>query len=122
MSVAPRFFVYPGYRSLEDEPKIRQMIYKGLKEIETEIRKRMLNSDNVEELGRALKAINMIAVRVKSTEGKPTSKKDLEQIDAVIFDKLNTILSTLANKDYVAMLATVSELEKLVTRRNSLFS
>jgi hypothetical protein len=122
VSVAPRFFVYPGYRSLEDEPKIRQMIYKGLKEIETEIRKRMLNSDNVEELGRALKAINMIAVRIKSTEGKPTSKKELEQIDAVIFDKLNTLLSTLANKDYVAMLATVSELEKLVTRRNSLFS
>jgi hypothetical protein len=80
--VAPRFFVYPGYKSVEDEPKIRQLIYKGLKEIETEIRKRMLNSDNVEELGRALKAINMIAVRVKSTEGRPTSKKDLEQIDA----------------------------------------
>jgi hypothetical protein len=122
MSVAPRFFVYPGYRSLEDEPKIRQMIYKGLKEIETEIRKQMLNSDNVEELGRALKAINIIAVRIKSTEGKPASKKELEQIDAVIFDKLNTLLSTLASKDYVAMLATVSELEKLVTRRNSLFS
>jgi hypothetical protein len=120
--VAPRFFVYPGYRSLEDEPKIRQMIYKGLKEIEAVIRKRMLNSDNVEELGRALKAINMIAVRVKSTEGKPTSRKELEQIDAVIFDKLNALLSTLANKDYATMLATVSELEKLVTRRNSLFS
>ena len=120
--MAPRFFVYPGYRSLEDEPKIRQMIYKGLKEIEAEIRKQMLNSDNVEELGRALKAVNMIAVRIKSTEGKPVSKKELEQIDAVIFDKLNTLLSTLASKDYVAMLATVSELEKLVTRRNSLFS
>jgi len=98
------------------------MIYKGLKEIEAEIRKRMLNSDNVEELGRALKAINMIAVRVKSTEGKPTSKKDLEQIDAAIFDKLNAILSTLATRDYTALLTTVSELEKLVTRRNSLFS
>jgi hypothetical protein len=98
------------------------MIYRGLKEIEAEIRKRMLNSDNVEELGRALKAINMIAVRVKSTEGKPTSKKDLEQIDAAIFDKLNAILSTLASRDYTALLTTVSELEKLVTRRNSLFS
>jgi 5-carboxymethyl-2-hydroxymuconate isomerase len=120
--VAPRFFVYPGYKSIEDEPKIRQLIYKGLKDIETEIRKRMLNSDNVEELGRALKAINMIAVRVKSTEGRPTSKKDLEQIDAAIFDRLNTILSTLVSKDYTALLAVVSELEKLVTRRNSLFS
>jgi len=52
--VAPRFFVYPGYKSVEDEPKIRQLIYKGLKEIETEIRKRMLNSDNVEESGTRL--------------------------------------------------------------------
>ncbi|MEM0369447.1 MAG: hypothetical protein QXK71_00300 [Pyrobaculum sp.] len=120
--MAPRFFVYPGYKTLDDEPKIRQLIYKGLKEIETEIRKRMLSSDNVEELGRALKAINMIAVKIKSTSGKPTSRKDIEQIDAVIFDKLNTILSLLANKDYGSLLSVISELEKLVTRRNSIFS
>jgi hypothetical protein len=31
-------------------------------------------------------------------------------------------LSTLVSKDYTALLAVVSELEKLVTRRNSLFS
>lgn len=120
--MAPRFFVFPGYKSVEDEPKIRQLIYKGLKEIEAEIRKRMLNSDNVEELGRALKAVNMIAVKVKSTEGRITSKKDIEQIDAVIFDRLNTILSFLANKDYASILPVLSELERLVTRRNSLFS
>lgn len=120
--MAPRFFIYPGYKSIEDEPKIRQMIYKGLKEIETEIRKRMLNSDNVEELGRALKAINMIAVRIKSIEGKIESKKEIEQIDAIIFDKMNAMLSALANKDYVSLLAIASELEKLVARRSSLFS
>ncbi|WP_148682407.1 hypothetical protein [Pyrobaculum neutrophilum] len=120
--MAPRFFVYPGYKSVEDEPKIRQMIYKGLKELETEIRKRMLNSDNVEELGRALKAVNMIAVKVKSPSGKISSKKDIEQIDAVIFDKMNTMLSALSSKDYGLLLSAVSELEKLVTRRNSLFS
>lgn len=120
--MAPRFFVYPGYKSIDDEPKIRQMIYKGLKEIETEIRKRMLNSDNVEELGRALKAVNMIAVKIKSTSGKPASKKEVEQIDAVIFEKLNTILSILASKDYSSLLPVISELERLVTRRNSLFS
>jgi len=120
--VAPRFFVYPGYKSIEDEPKIRQLIYKGLKEIETQIRKQMLNSDNVDELGRALKAVNMIAVKVKSPEGKATSKRDLEAIDAAIFDKLNTLLDLLSAKDYAAMLTTLSELERLVTRRNSLFS
>jgi len=120
--VAPRFFVFPGYKSVEDEPKIRQLIYKGLKEIEAEIRKRMLNSDNVEELGRVLKAINMIAVKVKSTEGRLTSKREIEQIDAVIFDKMNAILSLLANKDYASLLPVVSDLEKLVTRRVSLFS
>ena len=120
--MAPRFFVFPGYRSVEDEPKIRQLIYRGLKEIETEIRKRMLNSDNVEELGRILKAVNMIAVRVKSIEGRVTSKREIEQIDAVIFDKMNTVLSLLASKDYASILPVVSDLEKLVTRRNSLFS
>jgi hypothetical protein len=114
--------VFPGYRSVEDEPKIRQLIYRGLKEIETEIRKRMLNSDNVEELGRFLMAVNMIAVRVKSIEGRVTSKREIEQIDAVIFDKMNTVLSLLANKDYASILPVVSDLEKLVTRRNSLFS
>ncbi|MGC9131844.1 MAG: hypothetical protein ACP5H5_09710 [Pyrobaculum sp.] len=120
--MAPRFFVFPGYRSVEDEPRIRQLIYKGLKEIETEIRKRMLNSDNVEELGRILKAVNMIAVRVKSIEGRVASKREIEQIDAVIFDKMNTVLSLLASKDYASILPVVADLEKLVTRRNSLFS
>ncbi|MEZ0318878.1 MAG: hypothetical protein ABWK05_02655 [Pyrobaculum sp.] len=118
----PRLFVYPGYKSVEDEPKIRQLIYRGLKEIEAEIRKRMLNSENVEELGRVMKAINIIAVKVKSAEGKLTSKKDIEQIDAAIFDKLNTILTLLVNKDYASLINVVSDLEKLVTRRNSLFS
>lgn len=120
--MAPRFFVYPGYKTVEDEPKIRQLIYKGLKEIEAEIRKRMLNSESAEELGRVMKAINIIAVKVKSPEGRLTSKKDIEQVDAAIFDKLNTILNLLANKDYAALLGVVSDLEKLVTRRNSLFS
>jgi hypothetical protein len=113
--------VFPGYRSVEDEPKIRQLIYKGLKEIEAEIRRRMLNSDNVEELGRILKAVNMFAVRVKSTEGRVTSKREIEQIDAVIFDKMNTVLSLLASEDYASILSVVSDLEKLVARRNSLF-
>ncbi|MFN7106168.1 MAG: hypothetical protein ACK4M3_06275 [Pyrobaculum sp.] len=120
--MAPRFFIYPGYKTVEDEPKIRQLIYKGLKEIETEIRKRMLNTDNVDELGRALKAVNMITVKVKSAEGRPHSKKDLEQIDAAIFDKLNTLLTLLANKNYAALLPVLSELEKLITRRNSLIA
>lgn len=120
--MAPRIFIFPGYKNIDDEPKIRQLIYRSLKEIETEIRKRMLDTDSVEELGRALKAVNMIAVKVKSTEGKPKSKKELEQIDTAVFDRLNAMLSLLASKNYVGLLPVLSELEKLVAKRSSLFA
>ncbi len=120
--MARRIFVFPGYKNIDDEPKIRQMIYKGLKEIEAEIRKHMLDAHSVEELGRALKAVNMIAVRVKSTEGRPKSRRELEQIDAAVFDKLNTLLSLIASKNYGELLSVLSDLEKLVTRRISLFA
>ncbi|MFB6490003.1 MAG: hypothetical protein TU35_001945 [Thermoproteus sp. AZ2] len=116
-----RFYVFPGYEDLDDEPEIRQRIYKALKDIEASIRRRMMAEEPVDSLGRALKAVNMISVKVKTPKGSPSSLESLEKIDAEIFEKLNGLLSALQSKDYDGVLQLVLDLDKLVDKRNSLF-
>lgn len=116
-----RLYVFPGYDDIDDEPEIRQKIYKALKDVETAIRKRMMGEEALDTLGRSLKAVNMISVKVKSPKGRPTDLEELEKIDGEIFDKINMIFSLLQMKSYDTLFQQILELDRLVDRRNSLF-
>ncbi|MGC9117507.1 MAG: hypothetical protein ACP5I3_00785 [Thermoproteus sp.] len=116
-----RLYVFPGYDDIDDEPEIRQKIYKALKDAEAAIRRRMVGEEALDSLGRALKAVNMISVKVKSPRGKPSDLERLEEIDGEIFDKINNIFSLIQLKNYDGLLQVVADLDKLVDRRNSLF-
>jgi len=116
-----KYFVFPGYQNVEDEPQIRHLIYKALKIAEARIRKRILSEEDADELGRALKAINMISLKVKSARGRPTDLRELERIDVDIFDKINSLISIIMSKEYNGIISLVFELDKLINRRNNLF-
>lgn len=116
-----RLYVFPGYDDLDDEPEIRQKIYKALKDLEAFIRRRMTGEETLDALGRALKAVNMISVKLKTPRGKPSDLEELERIDAEIFDRINGAFSLVQGKDYDGVLQVVMDLDKLVDRRNNLF-
>lgn len=116
-----RLYVFPGYDDIGDEPEIRQKIYKALKDAEAAIRRRMVGEDALDSLGRALKAVNMISVKVRSPRGKPSDLAHLEEIDGEIFDKINTLFSMIQSKNYDGLLQIVADIDKLVDRRNNLF-
>ncbi|MEL9991669.1 MAG: hypothetical protein QXP98_06210 [Thermoproteus sp.] len=116
-----RLYVFPGYDDEDDEPEIRQKIYKALKDIEAAIRRRMVGEEHLDSLGRALKAVNMISVKLKTPKGRPSDIEQLEEIDGEIFDKINSIFSLLQSKNYDGLLQLVSDLDRLVDRRNALF-
>ncbi len=116
-----RLYVFPGYDDIDDEPEIRQKIYKALKDAEAAIRRRMVGEETLDSLGRALKAINMISVKVKTPKGKPSDLEQLEEIDGEIFDKINNIFSLIQSKNYEGLLQVILDLEKLVDKRNNLF-
>jgi len=114
-----RLYVFPGYDDIGDEPEIRQKIYKALKDAEAAIRRRMVGEDALDSLGRALKAVNMISVKVRSPRGRPSDLAHLEEIDGEIFDKINTLFSMIQSKNYDGLLQIVADIDKLVDRRNS---
>ncbi len=117
----PRLYVFPGYDDIDDEPEIRQKIYKALKDAEAAIRRLMTGEEALDTLGRALKALNAISVKVKSPRGKPSDLERLEQIDGEIFDKINSIFSLIQSKNYDDLMQIILDLEKLVDKRNGLF-